>query len=97
MSALGEPIGCLSLTHYMDKRALEGNTDLAVAPKGGTRLAALPNPWVLRARRGPGRLRLFCLPYAGGAASAYHACDEGLPADVEVCPVQLLGRGWRFR
>lgn len=43
------------------------------------------------------RLRLFCLPYAGGAASIYRQWPQHLPAMVEVCPVQLAGRGNRMR
>lgn len=38
------------------------------------------------------RLRLFCLPYAGGAASIYRTWHQHLPTDVEVCAVQLPGR-----
>jgi len=43
------------------------------------------------------RLRLFCLPYAGGAASLFRGWPQSLPADTEVCAVQLPGRGSRFR
>lgn len=44
------------------------------------------------------RLRLFCLPNAGGAASAYRAWERhGLPAGVELCAVQLPGRESRLR
>lgn len=43
------------------------------------------------------RLRLFCLPYAGGGASVYRGWGQSLPADVEVCPVQLPGRESRLR
>jgi len=43
------------------------------------------------------RLRLFCFPYAGGGASAYRGWAALLPADVEVCPVQLPGRESRLR
>jgi medium-chain acyl-[acyl-carrier-protein] hydrolase len=43
------------------------------------------------------RLRLFCFPYAGGGASAYRGWAGALPADVEVCPVQLPGRESRLR
>jgi medium-chain acyl-[acyl-carrier-protein] hydrolase len=43
------------------------------------------------------RLRLFCFPYAGGGASAYRGWAASLPADVEVCPVQLPGRESRLR
>ena len=56
------------------------------------------NAWILGARpQQLARRRLFCVPYAGGAASAYRGWSEMLPADVEVCPVQLPGRGSRFR
>ncbi len=54
--------------------------------------------WVLAAKGRPGgRARLLCIPYAGGAASAFRGWSDGLPADVEVCAVQLPGRGGRFR
>jgi medium-chain acyl-[acyl-carrier-protein] hydrolase len=35
---------------------------------------------------------LFCFPYAGGGASAFRTLAFALPADIEVCPVQLPGR-----
>lgn len=38
------------------------------------------------------RLRLLCLPYAGGGATIFHHWPDGLPADVEVRAVQLPGR-----
>jgi medium-chain acyl-[acyl-carrier-protein] hydrolase len=43
------------------------------------------------------RLRMFCFPYAGGGASVYRGWAPLLPADVEVCPVQLPGRESRLR
>jgi medium-chain acyl-[acyl-carrier-protein] hydrolase len=43
------------------------------------------------------RLRMFCFPYAGGGASVYRGWGKSLPADVEVCPVQLPGRESRMR
>ena len=56
------------------------------------------SPWVLASRPDPRRvLRLFCFPYAGGAASAYRLWSGALAPEVEVCPVQLPGRGSRFR
>jgi medium-chain acyl-[acyl-carrier-protein] hydrolase len=42
------------------------------------------------------RLRLFCFPYAGAGALIFRNWPEGLPADIEVCPVQLPGRGTRL-
>ena len=38
------------------------------------------------------RYRLFCLPYAGGGASIYRNWQQELPAEIEVCPIQLPGR-----
>lgn len=43
------------------------------------------------------RLRLFCFSYAGGNASAYRDWYQKLPGDVELCSVQLPGRGARFK
>ncbi|HSG38984.1 MAG TPA: thioesterase II family protein [Thermoanaerobaculia bacterium] len=43
------------------------------------------------------RVRMFCFPYAGGGASVYRGWGKSLPADVEVCPVQLPGRESRMR
>ncbi len=40
--------------------------------------------------------RLFCFPYAGGAAAIYREWDKKLPSNVEVCPVQLPGHGNRL-
>src|SRR5262245_59769309 len=40
---------------------------------------------------------MFCFPYAGGGASIYRGWGASLPADVEVCPVQLPGRESRMR
>lgn len=51
------------------------------------------SPWltVFRPVARP-RLRLFCLPYAGAGVSAFRDWPEVLPADVELCAVQLPGR-----
>jgi medium-chain acyl-[acyl-carrier-protein] hydrolase len=40
-------------------------------------------------------LRLFCFPYAGGGAPIFWNWMDHLPRSVEVCPVQLPGRGSR--
>ncbi|MET0647739.1 MAG: alpha/beta fold hydrolase [Pyrinomonadaceae bacterium] len=41
-------------------------------------------------------LRLFCFHYAGGSAQVFREWHDLLPT-VEVCPVQLPGRGTRIR
>lgn len=40
---------------------------------------------------------MLCFPYAGGGASIYRGWSASLPADLEVCPVQLPGRESRMR
>ncbi|MEV0128970.1 alpha/beta fold hydrolase [Dactylosporangium sp. NPDC050688] len=66
----------------------------------GDRSAPEHTTWVPLRGGGPRpALRVFCLPHAGGAASAFRAWTTGLPAgsgDVEVCAVQLPGREGRF-
>jgi medium-chain acyl-[acyl-carrier-protein] hydrolase len=59
--------------------------------------AAAVDSWIAyRKPRPQARLRLFCFPYAGGGALMYRTWADGLPADVEVCPIQLPGRGTRL-
>ncbi|HEX2079482.1 MAG TPA: thioesterase domain-containing protein [Longimicrobium sp.] len=49
--------------------------------------------WITRPRPSPrARLRLLCLPHAGGGASSFRGWADALPPEVEVCPVQLPGR-----
>ncbi len=42
------------------------------------------------------RFRLFCFSYAGGSAAPYLAWQAALPPSIEVCAVQLPGRGPRL-
>ena len=44
-----------------------------------------------------GRIRLFCLPFAGGGSAFYHPWKEHLPADIELAKIQLPGRETRLR
>jgi acyl transferase domain-containing protein/surfactin synthase thioesterase subunit len=54
--------------------------------------------WVVIPRPNPSaRLRLFCLPYGGGGASAFRTWADGLPSGVEVCAIQLPGREERLQ
>src|SRR5687768_3047054 len=55
-------------------------------------------PWLSCYKPNPAsKLRLFCFPYAGSGALIYRDWSRSLPAHVEVCPVQLPGRGSRQR
>ena len=42
----------------------------------------------------PGSVRLFCIPYAGGSASVYSDWITSVPDWLQICPVELPGRGW---
>ncbi len=42
------------------------------------------------------KIKLFCLPYAGGTAYSYLKWKEGLADFIELCPIELAGRGKRF-
>lgn len=56
------------------------------------------NRWLLRFPPRPdARVRLVCLPGAGSSASLFHPWSAALPDTVEVCAVQLPGRGGRLR
>jgi surfactin synthase thioesterase subunit len=60
-------------------------------------VASALESWIACRKPSPqARLRLFCFPYAGGGVSIFRAWSDGLPADVEVCPIQLPGRGTRL-
>jgi medium-chain acyl-[acyl-carrier-protein] hydrolase len=62
-----------------------------IVPSGG-------GAWVTRPRPDPrARIRLFCLPYAGGGPSAFYQWPDRLPEYVEVCSIQLPGRAGRLR
>jgi medium-chain acyl-[acyl-carrier-protein] hydrolase len=43
------------------------------------------------------RIRLICLPYAGGAPWTFRAWPAALPPDIEVCTAYLPGRGKRVK
>ena len=43
------------------------------------------------------RVRLFCLPFAGGGASVFRSWARALPPTIETCPIQLPGRENRLR
>ncbi len=55
------------------------------------------NAWVVSSRPNPrASLRLFCFPYSGASASIFCAWPDNLLPSVEVCPVELPGRGTRL-
>jgi medium-chain acyl-[acyl-carrier-protein] hydrolase len=55
------------------------------------------NPWVVCFKPNPrAALRLFCFPYAAGAPTIYRGWPDKLWPKVEVCAIQLPGRGSRL-
>ena len=42
-------------------------------------------------------LRLFCFPYAGGSSLIFRTWAESLPKNIEICPVELPGRGTQMK
>lgn len=58
---------------------------------------SIPNEWMPHAIPNPrARLRLFCLPHAGGASSLYRPWADQLPSHIELCPIELPGHGTRI-
>jgi medium-chain acyl-[acyl-carrier-protein] hydrolase len=57
----------------------------------------MSNAWLQRfAPRPHARARLFCFAHAGGAAAVYRPWALALPAELEVCAIQLPGRANRL-
>lgn len=55
-------------------------------------------PWMIDGGAQPDAgLRLFCFPFAGGGASAYHRWLRIAPPGIQVCAVEYAGRGMRIR
>jgi surfactin synthase thioesterase subunit/SAM-dependent methyltransferase len=53
--------------------------------------------WLPHYRAAPGAaMQLFCLPFAGGSAAYYRAWRRHLPAGIELCAIELPGRGTRL-
>lgn len=60
-------------------------------------LAIKSNPWIICPKPNPlSRLRLFCFPCAGGLPGVFIPWSDVLPAEIEVCAIQLPGRGRRI-
>lgn len=56
------------------------------------------SPWVVRSNApDAGKVRLICLPYAGGGAGAYYRWSSLLDSDIDVIRIQLPGHETRIR
>jgi medium-chain acyl-[acyl-carrier-protein] hydrolase len=47
--------------------------------------------------RSSASVRLFCFPYAGGNAALFQSWSKNLPEQIELCAIQLPGRGDRLK
>lgn len=58
----------------------------------------MTNPWITRTVSNDfsPKCRLFCFPFAGGSASTYREWAQRLHPALEVCAINLPGRGARF-
>jgi len=55
------------------------------------------NPWIVKFKPNPNaKLKLFCLPFAGGSSVAYRDWTKVLPSNIELCAVEIPGRGQRL-
>lgn len=54
------------------------------------------NPWLIRSPGSQRRFRLYCFSYAGGSVTSYLPWQAALGPAIEVCAVQLPGRGPRL-
>ena len=93
VEVLGEKLtACLK-----DAQSLAPLENVAPGKIGLMTTATAFDPWIACRKPNPqARLRLFCFPYAGTGVSIFRTWSDGLPADVEVCPVQFPGRGTRL-
>jgi len=56
------------------------------------------NSWVTCPQPNPqAQIRLFCLPYAGGSAAVFRTWADKLPQTIEVCPLEIPGRGRQMK
>ncbi|MFM7363677.1 MAG: thioesterase II family protein [Cuspidothrix sp.] len=54
--------------------------------------------WVTCPQPNPeAKLRLFCFPFAGGSSTAFRTWPNYLPKTIEVCPIEIPGRGRQIK
>ncbi|MGB3637974.1 MAG: thioesterase II family protein [Rivularia sp. (in: cyanobacteria)] len=54
--------------------------------------------WIFRTKPfSQASLRLFCFPYAGASSRIFRKWARSLPANIELCPVELPGRGTQIK
>lgn len=43
------------------------------------------------------KIKLFCIPHAGGSAAVYSKWKNYINPSIDICPIELAGRGKRFK
>ncbi|MEM9449469.1 MAG: alpha/beta fold hydrolase [Cyanobacteria bacterium P01_E01_bin.6] len=57
-----------------------------------------PSDWIVRFHPNPkASVQLYCFPFAGGSANNYQIWSKLVPAEIEVCAIELPGRGRRMQ
>jgi surfactin synthase thioesterase subunit len=52
--------------------------------------------WLIRSPQASRKLRLYCFSYAGGGANAFSSWQADFGPDIEICAIELPGRGMRM-
>lgn len=57
-----------------------------------------PRTWIKPSKKNhqSSDIKLFCFPYAGGSSLIFQTWSDDLPMTVEICPLELPGRGYRL-
>jgi surfactin synthase thioesterase subunit len=66
-------------------------------PSAAEKAGRFSNGWITTSNVPNKKLRLFCLPYAGGGTATYRNWQKAVRAGIEVCPVRLPGREMRIK
>jgi medium-chain acyl-[acyl-carrier-protein] hydrolase len=100
---LGEAVQEVSTAVNMDPQLKGAQQDLKrMKPWSRRRKDDIVNrkvsPWLdFPTLRSNSSMRLFCFPYAGGSGAIFRGWQKAFSASVDVCPIQLPGRGSRIR
>lgn len=81
--------------HRSENQLIQSSSKLAKVTEISTKqkLKDQDNLWLVRPHPQPqADLRLFCFPYAGAGASIFASWVKQLPAEIELCAIQLPGR-----
>ena len=66
-------------------------------PGAAEKISRFSNGWITTSNVLNKKLRLFCLPYAGGGTVTYRTWQKTIREGIEVCPVRLPGREMRIK